>query len=1075
MQKLLVPFVVCLCFSGHTSGRAASSVNRTVADHPLTYSYPELVGRMTNLEYLAELPTPGETAGEWTSRDRTSTYNPGTGSYVNWDANDDGNGFIRTEPDGGLVLAEMSGPGCIWRIWSAQVGAGHVKIFLDGSNTPAVDLAFQDYFNGTQAPFNYPALVYVVSGGFDSYVPIPYNVSCKIVAYGSWGRYYHFNYSTFAPGVTVPTFTRNLGAEEQGALAGVNDFFMRRLGTDPAGERSGSTTTTNSYSIAPGQSVMPLNLAGPGAITAFKVRVNGLNSGTEQWSALRELAVSMTWDGQGNPNVWAPLGDFFGSACGYIPFNSLPLGMQANGWMYCYWYMPFSSQAQVSIGNDGSVTRQIEVIVTRAPLTKPIGSLARFHSKWNRGVYVTSNGRSPDYRFLGTSGRGRFVGLGLHVYQTVDLSPGPWWGEGDEKFFVDGEKMPSSFGTGSEDYFGFAWGTPGYFTKAFHTQALAPPGNLFAPGNRSLNRFHISDSVPFQISFEGCLEKWGFTNENVTRYGTMPYWYLEAGGGDTCGALTVTSRTNYYVVPPPTFSFTWTNAAGGLWSTAGNWANGMVADGSGLGVNFAALDLASNAIVHLDSPRVIGSLYFGDTDSATPGGWVVENNGNAANKLTLTGPTPGVTLSSMAAGSTVALNPDLIAAGTVTQTGAGTLSLGGSNSLAGLIINGGTNVITGRTTINGTGSTYFFLGNANPDFNGSLVIASGATLLVTNNFADNFVIGRDGGSGTLIQNGGTFIYNPANQPYFFVGAANNAGTRSEYDMNGGMLDLKGKILSVGFGAGVLITGVLNQASGVITNVGTLALPALQTFGYGNYTLRGGSISIGAGGIVSTSGKYDINLGGGTIAASANWTSSLKINLTGQNGPVTFDTALNTITLSGTISGSGGFAKTSSGLLNLSGSLSYAGDTSVLAGTLRLNVPGSNLGSMRVASGALLNLNYAGTNTVTRLYTNNVAVPAGVYNAENLPAFITGGGTMQVSNSASAESTSLNFNLNGGFINLSWPAVNLGWILQQQTNSLTVGLGTNWVDLSDTAAVTSTNIAINPKMPTTFYRLRKPSA
>ena len=122
---------------------------------------------------------------------------------------------------------------------------------------------------------------------------------------------------------------------------------------------------------------------------------------------------------------------------------------------------------------------------------------------------MTKNGRSPDYRFLSTTGQGRFVGLALHVYQTTDLNPnGPWWGEGDEKIFVDGESMPSWFGTGSEDYFGFAWGTPGYFSRPYHSQLLAPPGNLYAPGNRALTRFHIADNVPFQSAFDGCIERW---------------------------------------------------------------------------------------------------------------------------------------------------------------------------------------------------------------------------------------------------------------------------------------------------------------------------------------------------------------------------------------------------------------------------------------------------------------------------------------------------------------------------------------------------------------------------------------
>lgn len=516
-----------------------------------SYSYVDLVGSLTNLERLAQLPSSGETSAEWTSRDRASSYNSSTGQYLNWGANDDGRGFIRTQADGGIVMAEMTGPGCIWRIWSAQAGTGHVKIFLDGSDTPVVDLAFQDYFNGTHAPFNYPSLVYTASGGFNSYVPIPYSVSCKVVAYGSWGQYFHFNYSTFATGVTVPTFTTNLTATEQRALSNVDDFFRNHLGSDPAGVRSGETTTTNSFTIALGQSVTALNTGGEGAITAFKVRINGMTGPEDQWTALRALTVSMSWDGETNASVWAPLGDFFGTACGYIPCSALPLGMQSDGWMYCYWYMPFAFQAQITIGNDGGVPRNIDVILTRAPLSKPIASLGRFHAKWNRGVYVTNNGRSPDYRFLDASGPGRFVGLALHVYQTVDVTPGPWWGEGDEKFFVDGEKIPSWFGTGSEDYFGFAWGTPGYFSKAFHTQALAPPGNLFAPGNRAVNRFHITDNVPFQNHFEGCLEKWNYTNDTITTYGVMPYWYLARGGSDSYRPISLESRTNYYTAPHP--------------------------------------------------------------------------------------------------------------------------------------------------------------------------------------------------------------------------------------------------------------------------------------------------------------------------------------------------------------------------------------------------------------------------------------------------------------------------------------------------------------------------------------------
>jgi autotransporter-associated beta strand protein len=1027
---------------------------------------------LTNLEARAQLPLPGEKSAEWSSRDRASTYNSISGQYVNWNANNDGSGNIGTQADGGVIMAQMNGPGCIWWMWSAQTGTGHVKIFLDGSNTPAVDLAFQDYFNRTQPPFNYPSLTYTVCGGFDSYLPIPYNVSCKVVAYGPWGQYFQFHYSTFTPGVTVPTFTTNLTVAEQTALSNVNNFFLNQLGSDPAGVRGGQLTVTNTYSIAPGQSVTNLNLAGQGAITAFKARLDNVAGISAPWKALRELTVSMFWDGETNPAVWAPLGDFFGSSCGYIPYRSLPLGMQSNGWMYCYWYMPFASGAQLVLSNDGSITRKVEVSVAYAPLTKPISSLARFHAKWNRGSYVTNNGRSPDYRFLSATGQGRLVGFALHVYQKVDVSPGPWWGEGDEKLFVDGEVMPSWFGTGSEDYFGFAWGTPGYFSQPFHSQLLAPPGNLYAPGNRALNRFHITDDVPFQSSFDGCIEKWSFTNENITSYAAMPYWYLASGGTDSYGPLSLDVRTNYYV---PDYGFAWQNPNGGLWSSVTNWQNFAIANGDGLGVDFSGVDLAADTTVHLDSPHTLGSLIFGDADPSTPGSWILDNNGNALNRLTISGITSAITVGPMGQGASAIINAGINCASNLTKAGDGTLTLGSSNSLAGLIVNGGTNVITGNIAITGSGSSYFYLGNANTAYSGTLIIQNGATLNATGSFPDSFVVGRDGGRGTLIQNGGTFNFNPANQNYLFIGAANNPATQAEFDMNEGLLDMNDHILGIGLGAGVVITGRVNQVGGVITNVGTLNVGALFGTGCGVYTLSGGCIYIGSGGITTSSGSYQINLSGGTVGAEVSWSSSLNVTLTGSNGPVTFRPAGNTITLSGILSGPGGLTVTGGGTLEMSGANTYTGDTTVNSGsTLRLDSMASTSRTFRIVNGAVLNLNYIGARTVDNLYTNGSALPNGAYNAGNLPGFIIGTGSILVTGAIPRTPTKIKLSVSAGNLFTSWPPNYQGWVLQQQTNVLNTSLGTNWVDLAGTDSVTSTNIPINPATPMVFYRLRYPT-
>jgi len=103
----------------------------------LSLSYGDLVAKLTDLETLAVLPTPGEGCAQWSSYDRASRYDARTGKYVNWDANGDYSGYIRKEGER-YVLAEMKGPGCIYRIWSADPRQGHVKIFLDGDRKSVV-------------------------------------------------------------------------------------------------------------------------------------------------------------------------------------------------------------------------------------------------------------------------------------------------------------------------------------------------------------------------------------------------------------------------------------------------------------------------------------------------------------------------------------------------------------------------------------------------------------------------------------------------------------------------------------------------------------------------------------------------------------------------------------------------------------------------------------------------------------------------------------------------------------------------------------------------------------------------
>ena len=119
-----------------------------------------------------------------------------------------------------------------------------------------------------------------------------------------------------------------------------------------------------------------------------------------------------------------------------------------------------------------------------------------------------------------------------------------WWGEGDEKFFVDGEKFPSTFGTGTEDYFGYAWGNSTLFATGYHNQTL----NNGNKGHISVNRWQISDNVPFQISFEGAIEKY-FPNHWPTRFDATVYWYQAAGQSDPYKPIPLSERVNYWAEP----------------------------------------------------------------------------------------------------------------------------------------------------------------------------------------------------------------------------------------------------------------------------------------------------------------------------------------------------------------------------------------------------------------------------------------------------------------------------------------------------------------------------------------------
>jgi len=528
-----------------------------VAKHAQEYSYIDIVNQLADLQRLAVLPEEGEKNAQFSGYDRRSRFDDKTGRYIDWDVNDDWAGYIRKEGEN-YVLAEMDGPGVIWRIWSAKTGPGNVKIFLDGKPEPAIDMPFADFFNGKQQPFTRAELVYTTKArGLNCYIPIPYQKSCKIVGDKNWpyqilpgkplGVFYHFTYTTYPRGTKLPTFKLDLSEKEQLALDNVNSL-LSQCGTDPVGKRKGQLVETKTITVHPNETVNVFKLHGSRAITSLKVIPNW-QIPKDDYDTLRKLSLSIYWDNDILPAVWSPLGDFFGTTPGVNYYKSLPLGMTKKSF-YSYWYMPFETKADIKLTNDGDISYSLTFEVTHAPLSRPIAQLGRFHAKWHRDVYLPldKERRAIDWTMVKTQGRGRYCGVMLHVWHPR----GGWWGEGDEKIYIDGEDFPSTFGTGSEDYFGYAWCIPSLFSNAFHNQTHSnqDPDQKPDPheGNRghiSVNRWHIADNMAFQTSFDAAIEKY-CSNKFPTLYAAIAYWYQAAGQIDPYPPVPVEQRIGYW-------------------------------------------------------------------------------------------------------------------------------------------------------------------------------------------------------------------------------------------------------------------------------------------------------------------------------------------------------------------------------------------------------------------------------------------------------------------------------------------------------------------------------------------------
>ncbi len=266
--------------------------------------------------------------------------------------------------------------------------------------------------------------------------------------------------------------------------------------------------------IAIGETRTLAKIEGPGAITHIWVTI-----ASKDKYHLKNLVLRMYWDGEQNPSVESPIGDFFGLGHGeYYTFSSYPIQIGTSNALNCFWYMPFEKEALITVTNEGTDVCRAFYYYIDYNKYDSIDTSLRFHAQY-RQEYPCTVGKN--YTFLEAKGKGHYVGVSLSIHNRDD----GWWGEGDDIFFVDGEEKPSLHGTGSEDYFCGAWCYGPAFSYLFFGCPLR--GEHKRGEKWNVYRFHILDPIPFKESILVSIEHGHGPqpNDRSDDYSSVAYWY----------------------------------------------------------------------------------------------------------------------------------------------------------------------------------------------------------------------------------------------------------------------------------------------------------------------------------------------------------------------------------------------------------------------------------------------------------------------------------------------------------------------------------------------------------------------
>ena len=268
-------------------------------------------------------------------------------------------------------------------------------------------------------------------------------------------------------------------------------------------------------SIEAGGTLVVAELDGPGIITHMWFTV----ASADPFYG-RSLVLRIYWDGADKPSVETPLHDFFGLGHGArVSYRSIPVTVESWGRsLNCYWRMPFRKSARITVTNESKYrTDSFYYHINWQKYEKLPDDTMYFHARYRQAMPA----QPGDYVILETTGRGNYVGT-VYSAQMVELG---WFGEGDDRFWVDGEDYPSIRGTGTEEYFGDAWGFRQYYAPFFGV----PLWEGYFPGDRgSAYRWHLMNPVAFKKSLKVSIEHRGsvFTDDgqHLGQFFERPDW-----------------------------------------------------------------------------------------------------------------------------------------------------------------------------------------------------------------------------------------------------------------------------------------------------------------------------------------------------------------------------------------------------------------------------------------------------------------------------------------------------------------------------------------------------------------------